>query len=237
MGQSIVHPDSTGVWIAHVLEKGWAAQQDPDYSPAEKLQILAWSYGFAIHAAGDVWSHTLVNEFTDGTFPAFANVITEEESTANAMRHFIVEAYVGDATPGFDGIKEIDCRPDPEPIECSDEASKPHGFVPDEEVERTRLPDGDVSDDSTPSREIDAPHRFVYEVLIKDLPDLPGHKERFLFTITNAGGLYALLDGGGQVPGAILTAFDNQGIVLPSFLSGAPTLEVIELWRDGELFR
>ncbi|PYO45826.1 MAG: hypothetical protein DMD84_27695, partial [Candidatus Rokuibacteriota bacterium] len=87
MGQSIIHPDSTGVWIGHVFDKAWEAQRDDSpYSAAEKQQILAWSYGFAIHAAGDMWAHTIVNEFADGVFPDFVNVALEDRARANAIR-------------------------------------------------------------------------------------------------------------------------------------------------------
>ena len=28
MGQTVIHPESTGVWVGHVLDKAWAAQGD-----------------------------------------------------------------------------------------------------------------------------------------------------------------------------------------------------------------
>src|SRR5205823_5722583 len=123
---------------------------------AEKQQILAWAYGFATHAAGDLWAHTLVNEFADGVFPSFANVAVKDQARANAIRHLIVEGYVGDATPGFDGLGD----------------------------DRVQLPDGDVSSDASIPRQLDAPIAFIYDALIKDLPNLPGHQETFLFQIT-----------------------------------------------------
>ena len=52
MGQSVIHPANTGLWLQHVLNKGWAAQSDPRYTEDEKLEILAFSYGYLTHAAG-----------------------------------------------------------------------------------------------------------------------------------------------------------------------------------------
>src|SRR5215211_4240220 len=60
MGQSVIHPVDTGRWLKYILDRAWAAQDDPSYSPDEKNQILAFSYGFLTHAAGDLWQHTMV---------------------------------------------------------------------------------------------------------------------------------------------------------------------------------
>src|SRR6266545_4477785 len=142
MGQGVIHPTDTGTWLTRILDMAWQAQSDDSFSEVEKSQILAWSYGFLTHAAGDQWSHTLVNEFSEGVFPAFADILTDQRDLANAVRHILVEAYVGNATHGFDGNRD----------------------------DRTRLPDGDVSDDSTPAVPLDAPIRFIYETLIRPFP-------------------------------------------------------------------
>lgn len=139
MGQSIIHPQDTGRWLDHIYTQAWAAQTDPLYTPAEKGQILAWAYGFLSHAAGDLWAHTLVNEFAVGVFPGATEILTDKEKAAIAARHIFVEGYIGDATPGFDGNHEV----------------------------RKVLPDGDVSDDSTPGIALDAPVRFIFNTLIQ----------------------------------------------------------------------
>ncbi len=166
MAQAILHPDSTGVWIGHFLDNAWAVQGGTDYSPAEQLQILAFAYGYATHGAGDVWGHTLANDFTDGVWPDFGNILdrTNETARLNPIRHLILEGYSNDATPGYDGVALVDGS--------------------DDETERTRLPNGDVSNDSSAPRDIDSPHRFLFETTIKNLPDLPGHKEDFLAQVT-----------------------------------------------------
>ena len=106
MGQSVIHPENTGLWLQHVLNKGWAAQSDPRYSEDQKLEILAFSYGYLTHAAGDMWAHTLINDFAEGVFPSVGEVIGDPETAAIALKHIIVEGYIGDATPGFDGNPE-----------------------------------------------------------------------------------------------------------------------------------
>jgi outer membrane protein OmpA-like peptidoglycan-associated protein len=142
MGQQIIHANSNATWLTRVLDMAWAAQDDSSFTDTEKSQILAWSYGFLTHAAGDHWAHTLVNEFAEGAFPSVSEIIgslTEDQrELANGLRHFLVEGYIGDATPGFD--------------------SNPA---------REELPDGDFSDDSTPEIPFDAPTRFIYETLIR----------------------------------------------------------------------
>lgn len=136
-GQSVIHPEQTGAWLRYLYTEAWEAQDDAFYTAAEKQQILAFTYGYLTHAAGDMWAHTLVNQFADGIFPAVGDVLTDIDQAEIAIRHVILEGYIGDATPGFDG------NPD-----------------------RGPAPFGDVSNDSTPGTDFDAPHRFIYRALI-----------------------------------------------------------------------
>ncbi len=139
-----VQSGNTGQWLKLVLDKAWAAQGDPSYSAVQRAQILAFSYGFLTHAAGDLWAHTLVNDFARQLWPPLGEVLTDQEALSVALRHKAVEAYVGDATPFYDG------NPD-----------------------RTVLSNGDVSDSTTPHRRFDAPHRFLFETLIDPLAETP----------------------------------------------------------------
>src|SRR5262249_615314 len=66
-----------------------------------------------------------------------------------------------DAAPGFDGVKEVSEGP---------------GTTTDA-LQRVRLPDGDVSDNSTIPQPLNAPDRFIFDALINNLPDLPGQSE------------------------------------------------------------
>jgi len=104
-GQGVIHPATTGEWMRYVYDQAWAAQTNTTAYPtlAEGRQILAFAYGYLTHAAGDMWAHTFVNEFAEGVFPAVGEVLTEVDKAAIALRHIIVEGYLGDATAGFDG--------------------------------------------------------------------------------------------------------------------------------------
>lgn len=137
MGQSIVHPENTGEWLRYLLMKANEAQSSSDYTAAQKRQILAFTRGYLTHAAGDMWAHTLVNEFAREVFPGVSEILTDANKAAIALRHITVEGYIGDATPGYDG------NPD-----------------------RT-LVNGDWSDDSTPGIPFDAPKEFVYDTLVR----------------------------------------------------------------------
>ena len=143
MGQSVIHPERTGAWLRYILDRAWAAQSDGSYNANEKAQILAFGYGFLTHAAGDMWAHTLVNEFAQGVFPGVGEIISEVDDAEIAIRHIIVEGYIGDATAGYDGNDD-----------------------------RTLLPGGDISDDSTPGIAFNAPIRWIYETLVR--PDAFG---------------------------------------------------------------
>jgi len=141
-GQVVIHPVHTGQWMRHIFNSGWAAQADASYTAQEKSQILAFTYGYLTHSAGDMWAHALVNDLSDpahtiGVFPAISDALTDLNKAGIAIRHLILERYMADGTPGVDGNPE-----------------------------RGPAPGGDVSDDSSPGIPFDSPHRFVYETLI-----------------------------------------------------------------------
>jgi hypothetical protein len=137
MGQSIIHPENTGLWLRHIMGRAWAAQTDPGYSAVEREQILAFAYGYLTHASGDLWMHTMINEFAEGVFPGVRDLVDDPSKAAIALRHLVAEGYVGDATPGFDGNSG-----------------------------REQLPDGDFSDDSTRAIPFAAPTRFIQRTLV-----------------------------------------------------------------------
>jgi len=137
-GQTVIHPEQTGAWMQYIFKAAWDAQTDTTTYPseAERLQILAFAYGYLTHAAGDMWAHTIVNDVSLGVFPPAGEILSEADKAAIAIRHLILESYIGDATNGFDG------NPD-----------------------RTQV-GNDVSDTSTPAVMMDAPHLWVYNTLI-----------------------------------------------------------------------
>ena len=137
MGQSIIHPENTGLWLRHIMARAWEAQSDPAYSATQRSQILAFAYGYLTHASGDLWMHTMVNEFAEGVFPGVKEILTDVDAAEIALRHLVVEGYVGDATPGYDGNPT-----------------------------RALLGSGDVSDDSTRGIAFEAPLTFVQRTLV-----------------------------------------------------------------------
>lgn len=143
-GQSTIHPDQTGKWLEYLLAEAWEAQTDPAYGAAERGQILAFTYGFLTHAAGDMWAHTFVNDFAHGVFPGVGEIVSDVDKAEIALRHTIVEGYIGDATAGYDGNE--DAQP---------------------------APGGDISSDSTPGIAFDAPTDWVYEKLVNPHTVLP----------------------------------------------------------------
>ena len=147
-GQRTIHPVDTGTFLARIFDMAWAAQTSPEYTEAERLQILAFAYGYATHATGDFFAHSLVNEFSEGVFPAVFDIVggvpDGARELANGLRHLMMEDYFNQATPRFDANGE-----------------------------RNLLPNGDISDDETPGIVFDAPTRFIYETLLKPFPDDP----------------------------------------------------------------
>jgi N6-adenosine-specific RNA methylase IME4 len=96
-GQQVIHPEQTGKWLRHILKEAWLAQDDASYSDAQKQQILAFAYGYLTHAAGDMWAHTLVNDVAHGVFPGVGEIVSDKESAEIAIRHVIIEGYIGHA--------------------------------------------------------------------------------------------------------------------------------------------
>ena len=149
-GQGVIHPEDTGLWLRHVFSSAWAAQSDSSYDATQKSQILAFGYGYLMHAAGDTWAHTLVNDFARGTFPGVGEILTNAQQAAIAIRHIIVEGYIGDATTGYDGNRD-----------------------------RGPAPGGDTSDDSSDALEFPTVgefggvSRFIFETLIDPAADTP----------------------------------------------------------------
>jgi hypothetical protein len=156
-GQAVVHPANTGRWLAYLLAAAWAAQSSPTYPPADKERILAFTYGFLTHAAGDLWGHTFVNEFANGVFPSVQEVVADPaQNLPLAVRHIIVEGVVGDATPGFDGNP-------------AERKSAPGGYG---------MTGGDRSTDATEGYRYDVPHAFLFATLVSPEAATPVFAQR-----------------------------------------------------------
>jgi hypothetical protein len=117
-GQSQVHPDSrcdngrledahcqegagysfSHEWLNHVYRSGWEYYERRG-GDVEAKRALAFTYGYLTHAAGDLWAHTLVNELAGGIFPGQAEMVASSARRDIALRHIVVEGYIGKRTP------------------------------------------------------------------------------------------------------------------------------------------
>ncbi len=131
------------------LRHGVGRPDEPDASPSdEKLQILAFAYGYATHAAGDFFAHTLVNEFSEGVFPAVFDIVVGETADRDAGQR--------DPPPAARGLHRRrdarlrrEPRPQPAARTATSAATRPPGI------------------------EYDAPMRFIYETLLEPFPGDP----------------------------------------------------------------
>lgn len=131
-GQSLVHPEDKGYtheWLNHIFEKG------RNGSPCEK----AFTFGYLTHAAGDLWAHTLVNDFAKGIFPGPADIAGSPPKANIALRHLITEGYIADFTPagsptslsapnGF--VRDTFIRDRPRDFDSDTFCDSPHPRVP-----------------------------------------------------------------------------------------------------------
>jgi hypothetical protein len=86
-GQQVIHPSSsdTGIqggpdaWLSYLWGRANAVN-----TPA----VRAFTVGYLTHAAGDMYGHTFVNNFSGGSF-----AITPPAGPANAVKHIVVEGY------------------------------------------------------------------------------------------------------------------------------------------------
>ena len=79
-------------WMQHVWNKarGWT-------DSGERDKVLAFAYGFLTHGAGDMWAHTYVNKKADGAWLTFYGA-----SKSTAIKHVVLEGYIGAHTPTSD---------------------------------------------------------------------------------------------------------------------------------------
>jgi hypothetical protein len=106
VGQTRIHPDNsketpksvTYQWLRHIYDSAWADYQRLRGNEEAK-KILAFAYGFLTHAAGDMWAHTLVNEYARGIAPGPKDWVKDPQKLGIFIRHIIVEGYVSKHTP------------------------------------------------------------------------------------------------------------------------------------------
>ncbi|MCB9433644.1 MAG: hypothetical protein H6668_16860 [Ardenticatenaceae bacterium] len=92
-GQQVIHPEAltsgveqgTDAWLRHL----WDQANSPAY--ANNSAVRAVTMGFLTHAAGDMFAHTFVNNFTGGAFTL--------DPAENAVKHVLLEGYMDKRLP------------------------------------------------------------------------------------------------------------------------------------------
>ncbi len=89
-GQQVIHPSpdytkipgGTDAWLQHLWDRSTESPNNTD-------AVKAFTIGYLTHAAGDMYGHTFVNQFSGGEF-----AIEPPEGPANAIKHIVLEGYV-----------------------------------------------------------------------------------------------------------------------------------------------
>lgn len=98
-GQVTTHPGvdddwRTSDWLVHL------------YASAQPGAELAFSAGYVVHAASDVFAHTYVNAYAGDVF-----VLSHERAVER--RHFVLEKYIDSKLPGFSiASADLEALPD-----------------------------------------------------------------------------------------------------------------------------
>lgn len=127
-GQQIIHPGTNlpllgdptrgetptvpgaDAWLTHLWRLAYRAPERPDWirtpisilnRPTDTLAIRAFVSGYLTHAAGDMFMHTFVNHYAGGDFAV-------SPDPRNAIKHLVLEGYVGKRTPDVHSPLSID---------------------------------------------------------------------------------------------------------------------------------
>lgn len=86
-GQSGIHPDNRN--RGHAVSNDWLKLLWEESKKVRPAQVKAFTAGFLAHAAGDLFGHTFVNNYSGGPF----------EFGENALKHIVLESYIDKRTP------------------------------------------------------------------------------------------------------------------------------------------
>jgi len=115
VGQSLVHVDKSAEhdrwtsddWLQHVVREARAWRSRPwDRPDQDPDRVLAFAYGFLVHAAGDVFGHSYVNDWGDGQ-PGGASYAWDWAKPIVVARHVVLESYIGKFTPATNDTIDI----------------------------------------------------------------------------------------------------------------------------------
>lgn len=105
-GQINIHPhvsdardgseSGTDAFLQHV----WDSAERACFCYRRKARVF--TRGYLTHAAGDMFAHTFVNHYAGGEFAILPD--PEQPDAPNAVRHLVLEGYVGRRTPTTGGV-------------------------------------------------------------------------------------------------------------------------------------
>jgi hypothetical protein len=93
--QTGIHPDNSAIgrsisteWVRGIWVRAWQRKEP---------RALAFALGALTHAAGDIYGHTFINSYAGGPW----------QWNENAVKHFVLEAYIDRRTPKTDDFYRI----------------------------------------------------------------------------------------------------------------------------------
>ncbi|MEH2039249.1 hypothetical protein [Nostoc sp.] len=87
-GQQVIHPSSSDTGITGGSD-AWLTYLWNRANVTNTAAVRAFTVGYLTHAAGDMYGHTFVNNFSGGSF-----AITPPAGPANAVKHIVLEGYI-----------------------------------------------------------------------------------------------------------------------------------------------
>ena len=93
LGAGIIHPEHSGLWLELMFKRLIVSV------PAEREKNLAFTLGYMLHYAGDMFGHTYVNSYAGGWFPAVQEITDDLNKAKIVARHMLVETYMDQKVP------------------------------------------------------------------------------------------------------------------------------------------
>ncbi|MGB3614460.1 MAG: hypothetical protein WBA10_11770, partial [Elainellaceae cyanobacterium] len=87
-GQQVIHPSSSDTGIRGGTD-AWLSYLWSRSNATNRAAVRAFTVGYLTHAAGDMYGHTFVNNFSGGSF-----AIAPPAGPTNAVKHIVMEGYV-----------------------------------------------------------------------------------------------------------------------------------------------
>lgn len=99
-GQSIIHAGdengTSGEWFNLLVDRYLKMPEG-----ANKEKALAFTLGYGVHYAGDVFGHDYVNDYVGGAFPDLSDALSSTSQTEILERHILLEAFIANQVPSY----------------------------------------------------------------------------------------------------------------------------------------